>query len=194
MGNTAAPERGSVDTARAAWSAQRHDENASRREAVQAIMRSGVTTLGGIAKALQAQGVRTPSGASKWHRAQVARLLADDTAPPVELASTLPIASPQTLTNLNRSQPVTGSAADTIAPLDSVGIEITVDHVFLPTGEDGNVGPGWESAADTERVKQGRRLMVPRAMADWLQDRRQAVILPPGASIPVYFRPGTPGR
>jgi hypothetical protein len=80
MSNTAAPERGSIDTARAAWSRQRHDETASLRETVRAIVRSGVTTLGAIAKALQDQGVRTPSGASKWHRAQVSRLPADDAA------------------------------------------------------------------------------------------------------------------
>jgi hypothetical protein len=59
------PERGSIDTARAAWSTQRHDDNASRREAVAAIVRSGVITPGGIAKALQDKGVPTPSGATK---------------------------------------------------------------------------------------------------------------------------------
>jgi hypothetical protein len=183
MSNTAAPERGSIDTARAAWSAQRHDENASRREAVQDIMRSGVTTLGGIAKALQAQGVRTPSGTMKWHRAQVARLIAD--GPAVPQAAPAPAD-----TQLNACSSVDLN----VPPFDSVAVEITADHVFLPTGEDGNVGPGWESAGQTERIKQGRRLMAPRDLADSLQGRRQAVILPPGASIPVYFRPGQPGR
>jgi hypothetical protein len=184
----------SIDTARAAWSSQRQDETTSQREAARAIVRSGVTTLGGIAKALQAQGVKTPSGASKWHRAQVSRLLAGDAAAPAErLANVSMPDAPQTLTNLNRPPPGTGSAANTTAPVDAVAVEITADHVFLPTGEDGNIGLGWESAADTERVKHGRRLMVPRAIADSLQGRRQAVILPDGASIPVYFRPGTPG-
>lgn len=185
MSNTAAPERGSIDTARAAWAAQRHDENASRRVAVQDIMRSGVTTLGGIAKALQAQGIRTLPGVTTWHRAQVARLVADGPAIPQE-------APGQADRQLNGHSSVV--VAVVAAPLDSVAIEITADHVFLPTGEDGNVGPGWESAGETERVKQGRRLLVRRDLADSLQGRRQAVILPPGASIPVYFRPGQPGR
>ena len=79
-------------------------------------------------------------------------------------------------------------------PRIRVAVEITADHAFLPTGEDGNVGPGWESAPDTERVTQGLRLMVPRDMAAWLRAHKQAVILPAGASIPVYVRPGTPGR
>ena len=65
---------------------------------------------------------------------------------------------------------------------------------FCPRGENGNVGPGWDSEDHTERVEQGRRLMVPRAMADSLRGRKQAVSLPPGASIPVYFRRRRPRR
>jgi Recombinase len=36
---------------------------------------AGVTSLNGIAKALNARGVRTPRGRRHWHGAQVSRLL-----------------------------------------------------------------------------------------------------------------------
>jgi hypothetical protein len=36
---------------------------------------AGVTSLNGIAKALNARGVRTPRGRSRWYASQVARLL-----------------------------------------------------------------------------------------------------------------------
>jgi hypothetical protein len=42
---------------------------------VQDIKASGVTTLKGIAAALQARGVRTPRGHIEWKPAQVPRLL-----------------------------------------------------------------------------------------------------------------------
>lgn len=183
-----------IDTARAAWSAQRHDDTAGLREAARAIVRSGVTTLGGIAKALQAQGIKTPAGVSKWHRAQVSRLLAADAAAPLEVAeqSTKVSMSSETGDDAANKQLNGRSSEDPTSAADAVAVEITADHVFLPTGDDGNVGPDWETAGITERVKQGRRLMVPRDLAESLQGRKQAVILPAGASIPVYFRPGTP--
>jgi hypothetical protein len=37
---------------------------------------AGVTSLNGIAKALNARGVRTPKGRSRWYATQVARVLA----------------------------------------------------------------------------------------------------------------------
>lgn len=151
-------------------------ETASQRDAARAIFRSGVTTLAGMARALQEQGVKTPSGASKWHRTQVSRLLAGDAA-----------ASPLEPTKAHLNSGLNDAAK--IPPDDAVPIEITADHVFLPTGDDGNVGPGWETAGATERVKQGRRLLVSRAMADWLRGRKLATILPAGASIPPYVRP-----
>jgi hypothetical protein len=36
---------------------------------------AGVTSLSGIAEALNARNVRTPSGIGRWHAAQVARVL-----------------------------------------------------------------------------------------------------------------------
>src|SRR4030095_10197452 len=86
MTDTALPERGSIEAARLAWTAQRQDNNAGRRDGVHEIIALGGTS---------------------------------------------------------------------------------------PGGEEGDVGPGWETAPETERVRQGRRLRAPRAIADWLIDRRQ---------------------
>jgi DNA invertase Pin-like site-specific DNA recombinase len=62
--------------ARAAWSAQRHQQNSTTRTVIDDIKRSGVVTLVGIAKVLESRGVKTPAGRSSWAPAQVARMVA----------------------------------------------------------------------------------------------------------------------
>jgi hypothetical protein len=186
--NTALPEWGSIEAARLPWTAQRQDNNAGRRDAVNEIIVSGVTTLGDIAKALQARGILTPSGTTKWHRAQVARLIERQ---PIEATPSTPAPADSPSETGEDSN---GRLNVDAPPFEAVAIEVTADHLFLPTGEDGDVGPSWETAPETERVRQGRRLRVPRAMADCLIDRRQARMLRLDESIPAYFRPGTPGR
>jgi DNA invertase Pin-like site-specific DNA recombinase len=61
--------------ARAARSIYARAASESTRAIVRDIQASGVTTLKGVAAALQARGVRTPRGHTKWMPAQVARLL-----------------------------------------------------------------------------------------------------------------------
>jgi DNA invertase Pin-like site-specific DNA recombinase len=63
-------------TARAAWSAQRRQQNSTTRTVIADIRRSGVVTLVGIAQVLEARGVKTPAGRSTWQPVQVSRLLA----------------------------------------------------------------------------------------------------------------------
>jgi DNA invertase Pin-like site-specific DNA recombinase len=63
-------------TARAAWSAQRRQQNSTTRTVIADIRRSGVVTLIGIAQVLESRGVKTPAGRSTWQPAQVSRLLA----------------------------------------------------------------------------------------------------------------------
>jgi DNA invertase Pin-like site-specific DNA recombinase len=62
--------------ARAARSTYARAASASARAVVRDVQASGITTLKGIAAALQARGVRTPRGNVVWAPAQVARLLA----------------------------------------------------------------------------------------------------------------------
>jgi DNA invertase Pin-like site-specific DNA recombinase len=61
--------------ARATRSTYARAASASARAVVRDVQASGVTTLKGIAAALQARGVRTPRGNVVWAPAQVARLL-----------------------------------------------------------------------------------------------------------------------
>jgi DNA invertase Pin-like site-specific DNA recombinase len=61
--------------ARAARSAKATRANATTRAVVREIQASGVATLSGIAKALEARGVRTPAGRSTWQAVQVSRLM-----------------------------------------------------------------------------------------------------------------------
>jgi DNA invertase Pin-like site-specific DNA recombinase len=61
--------------ARAARSTYAKAASEPARAVVQDIKASGVTTLKGIAAALQARGIRTPRGNVAWAPAQVARLL-----------------------------------------------------------------------------------------------------------------------
>lgn len=61
--------------ARAARSAYATKANATTRSVIGEIQRSGISTLLGIAKTLEARGVRTPAGNMNWQPTQVARLL-----------------------------------------------------------------------------------------------------------------------
>jgi DNA invertase Pin-like site-specific DNA recombinase len=65
-----------VPKARAARSAYAARANETTRAVVRDIEASGVKTLAGIARALQARSVRTPAGRSEWQPVQVSRLLA----------------------------------------------------------------------------------------------------------------------
>jgi hypothetical protein len=64
-----------IAAARAARSARRHEANAAARSAIATVQRGGVVTLNGIARALEAWGVRTPGGQVSWQAVQVARLV-----------------------------------------------------------------------------------------------------------------------
>ena len=58
-----------------------------------------------------------------------------------------------------------------------VNIVVTVDHVYLPLDEHGNVGADWTDAEVTTRVYKRARLKVPTDLARFLSDRDQAEIL-----------------
>ena len=65
-----------VAKARAARSADATKANATTLAVIREVQGSGVESLAGIARALQARGVRTPAGRSAWQPVQVSRLLA----------------------------------------------------------------------------------------------------------------------
>jgi DNA invertase Pin-like site-specific DNA recombinase len=68
-----------VDTsgiARAARSAKARTKAQNIALIIQDIERSGINTLSGVAKALEARGVRTPSGSMNWQPVQVSRIKA----------------------------------------------------------------------------------------------------------------------
>jgi DNA invertase Pin-like site-specific DNA recombinase len=62
-------------TARAAKSAYAVKANATTRAVIDDLRRAGISTLTGIAKALEVRGVRTPTGRLNWQPVQVSRLL-----------------------------------------------------------------------------------------------------------------------
>ena len=62
--------------ARATRSAYAAKANATTKVVIADIQRSGISTLAGIAKILEARGVKTPAGRSTWQPVQVSRLLA----------------------------------------------------------------------------------------------------------------------
>src|SRR5262245_28604656 len=121
---------------------------------VRAIRAAGATSLGAIAKALQDRGVRTPAGATTWHRAQVSRLLVDGESAPIDTADS--IQAP---------------------PSPLVPIIITANHVPLPVESDDTVRPGWAGKERPELVNRGRWLRVPPDLAERLEYRRQALNL-----------------
>jgi DNA invertase Pin-like site-specific DNA recombinase len=65
-----------VAKARAARSAYAAKANSTTLAVIREVQGSGMETLAGIARALQARGVRTPAGRSEWQPVQVSRLLA----------------------------------------------------------------------------------------------------------------------
>jgi DNA invertase Pin-like site-specific DNA recombinase len=68
--------RKTIKAARAARSRYARSAGAPIRMVIADIQAAGVTTLSGIARALQARGIRTPGGKTEWHARQVARLVA----------------------------------------------------------------------------------------------------------------------
>jgi len=61
--------------ARAARSAKVAPVAQATRIVIAEIQAAGVTSLSGIARALEARGIKTPSGKGAWHARQVSRLL-----------------------------------------------------------------------------------------------------------------------
>lgn len=68
--------RHTVAGARAARSSYAKRANATTQAVIKDIQSSGVETLTGLARALQARGIKTPGGRTTWQPVQVARLLA----------------------------------------------------------------------------------------------------------------------
>lgn len=68
--------RQTVAKARAARSAYAKKANATTRAVIREIQSSGIVTLTGVARALEARGVPTPARRTNWQPVQVARLLA----------------------------------------------------------------------------------------------------------------------
>lgn len=64
-----------VAMARAARSAYAANANATTLAVIRDVQGSGMDTLAGIARALQARGIKTPGGRSEWQAVQVSRLL-----------------------------------------------------------------------------------------------------------------------
>jgi DNA invertase Pin-like site-specific DNA recombinase len=65
-----------VARARAARSVYAAKANATTIAVIREIQNSGVAALAGIARTLEARGVKTPAGRSRWQPVQVSRLLA----------------------------------------------------------------------------------------------------------------------
>lgn len=68
--------RKTIAKARAARSSYAQKANATTLAVIRDIQSSGVGTLAGVARALQARGVRTPGGRTSWQPVQVSRMLA----------------------------------------------------------------------------------------------------------------------
>lgn len=68
--------RQTVAAARAARSTYAERANATTKAVIKDIQSSGVDTLTGLARALQARGIKTPGGCMTWRPVQVGRLLA----------------------------------------------------------------------------------------------------------------------
>lgn len=70
--------RKTISGARAARSRRAHAAAEPTRMVIADIQAAGVSSLSGIAKALQARGIRTPAGKTEWHARQVSRLLSEE--------------------------------------------------------------------------------------------------------------------
>jgi DNA invertase Pin-like site-specific DNA recombinase len=68
--------RQTVAAARAARSSYAARANATTKAVIKDIQSSGVDTLSGLARVLEARGIRTPGGRANWQPVQVSRLLA----------------------------------------------------------------------------------------------------------------------
>jgi DNA invertase Pin-like site-specific DNA recombinase len=68
--------RQTVALARAARSSYAKRANATTKAVIKDIQSSGVDTLSGLARVLEARGIRTPGGRANWQPVQVSRLLA----------------------------------------------------------------------------------------------------------------------
>jgi hypothetical protein len=64
------------DAARRVIMARADKQAANLRPTIEALQASGVTSLRGIAAALNEAGLPTPRGKGQWHPAQVRRVLA----------------------------------------------------------------------------------------------------------------------
>ena len=146
------------------------------RAMVQTIKASGATSLGAIAKALQDRGIKTPAGATTWHRAQVARLLGAKVVPAEVTPALGTLATVATVEAVQVDSDQDQAGSSPAPPL--VHVVITANHVPLPVEPDGTVRPGWATAERTEQVNRGRRLCVPTDLAELLAFRRQAASLP----------------
>jgi hypothetical protein len=62
-----------MPNARSAYAAK---ANATTLTVIREVQKSGVTSLAGIARTLEARGVKTPAGRSQWQPVQVSRFLA----------------------------------------------------------------------------------------------------------------------
>ena len=65
-----------VANARAARSAYAVKANATTLAVIREVQKSGIASLAGIARTLEARGVKTPAGHTGWQSVQVSRLLA----------------------------------------------------------------------------------------------------------------------
>lgn len=67
--------RETIAAARAKWSARAAAKTTGPKQVVADLRAAGITTLSAIAAALTERGIRTARGGTKWHAAQVSRLL-----------------------------------------------------------------------------------------------------------------------
>ncbi len=75
---------------------------------------------------------------------------------------------------------MTRSSTKRKASTAMTGIVITVDHVYLPVGPDGNVIGGWTAPnVLTSKVLRRTHLKAPADLARFLADRDQAEITTP---------------
>jgi hypothetical protein len=56
------------------------------------------------------------------------------------------------------------------AHTDAETVEVVVDHVFLPVGEDGNVPAAWREVP-TVRIGKGTKLAMPADLVELLADK-----------------------
>lgn len=83
-----------------------------------------------------------------------------------------------TETTPTTESPMTETSSGTQEDSSMAEIVVTVDHVYLPLDEAGDVGADWAvTSVSTTRVSRGTRLKVPTDLALLLLERKQAEIL-----------------